>query len=91
MGLDSFMYVHVVHCSMLLLTLYLNVQNTCTNVNHPIVPPEAHKRHEVAPRSVQLCMIAWNSDVLTKAARSLFGLQLRNTYYRSYTSVQLLL
>ena len=71
MGHDSFMYVHVVHCSMpkLLLTLYLNVQNTCTNVNHPIVPPGAHKRREVAPRSVQLRMIAWNSDVLTIAAR----------------------
>ena len=29
----------------------------------------AHKRHEAAPRSIQQRMIAWNSDVLTTAAR----------------------
>ena len=31
--------------------------------------PEAHKRRKAAPRSAQQCMIAWNSDVLTTAAR----------------------
>ena len=33
------------------------------------VQPGAHKRREAAPRSVQQRMIAWNSDVLTAAAR----------------------
>ena len=33
------------------------------------MPPGAHKGREAAPRSVQQRMIAWNSDVLTTAAR----------------------
>ena len=34
-----------------------------------LVLPRAHKQREAAPRNVQLRMIAWNSDVLTTAAR----------------------
>ena len=40
-------------------------------VNHVLLlfSPGAHKRGEAAPRSIQHCMIVWNSDVLTTAAR----------------------
>ena len=40
-------------------------------VNHVLLlfSPGAHKRGEAAPRSIQHCMIVWNSHVLTTAAR----------------------
>ena len=56
-----------------------------------ILLPGAHKHREAAPRSVQQRMIAWNSDVLTTAAR--LWPYLAHSYViaaTEYISVQLL-